>query len=84
MHGISQDFRLKAKLDYECTNLAKIIAPALLKKAVTQLKLLTSTLEVRKNNWLFEILEMIHSFSRSPVYQIAAVLSTKLIASVKE
>ena len=52
MHGISQDFRLKAKLDYEtqCTNLAKIIAPALLKKAVTQLKLLASTLEVRKNN----------------------------------
>ena len=48
MHGISQDFRLKAKLD--CTNLAKIIAPALLKKAVTQLKLLASTLEVRKNN----------------------------------
>jgi hypothetical protein len=53
VHGISQDFRLKAKLDYECTNLAKIIAPALLKKAVTQLKLLTSTLEVRKNNLAF-------------------------------
>ena len=50
MHGISQDFRLKAKLDYKCTNLAKFIAPALLKKAVTHLKLLASTLEVRKNN----------------------------------
>ena len=69
MHGISQDFRLKAKLDYECTNLAKIIVPAL---------------EVRKTIWLNEILEMIHSFSRSPVYQIAAVHSAKIIASGKQ
>ena len=50
MHGISEDFRLKATLDHECTNLEKIIAPAVLKKEVTQLKLLASTLEVRKNN----------------------------------
>ena len=32
VHGISHDFRLKAKLDYECTKLAKIIAQAVLKK----------------------------------------------------
>ena len=50
MHGILEDFRLKAKLDYECTNLAKFLAPAVLKKEVTQLKLLASTIEVRKNN----------------------------------
>jgi len=77
VHIISEDFRLKA-------NLAKNLVPAVLKKEVTQLKLLASTLEVRKTIWLNEILEMTHSFSRSPVYQIAAVLSAKIIASVKE
>ena len=32
MHGILHNFRLKERLDYECTNLAKFIAPAVLTK----------------------------------------------------
>ena len=47
-------------------------------------KFLPQLLRLEKTSWLNEILEMVHSFSRSPVYQIAAVLSTKIMASVKK
>ena len=84
MHGISHNFRLKANLYYG-TNLAKFIVPAVIKKGSHTIKVLASTLEVRKNNWRNEFgVTMMHSFSRSPVYQSAAVLSAKIIASVKK
>jgi len=38
------------RLDYECTNLAKFIAPAVLTKGSHTTKSSCSTLEVRKNN----------------------------------
>jgi len=49
-------------------------------------KFLPQLLRLEKTSWLNEILEMVHSFSRSPVYQIAAVriLSAKIMASVKK
>ena len=84
MPGISHHFRVRERLEYECTKLAKFIAPAVLTKGSHTTKSSCSTLEVRKTIWRNEKLEMIHSFSRSPVYQIAAVRSAKIIASVKK
>ena len=50
MPGISHHFRVNERLDYECTNLAKFIAPAVLTKGSHTTKSSCSTLEVRKNN----------------------------------
>ena len=76
---------MKERLDFECTNLVKFIAPAVLTKGShTTTKVLAQLLRLEKTIWRNKKLEMIHSFSRSPVYQIAAVRSAKIIASVKK